>query len=283
MRWPSPRTHVGVRGSISVSKPTPLSAAWVRHRAAVSASSSDRSKGSSSISSFPASIFERSRNVVDECEQEAGAVRGDCSEAFLFDGQLRSKEELDHAEDAVHGGADLVAHRREEAAFGGVRVGRRLAASSLLLRMDSCRAQVDLLQLLLGPCVGGHVPICADHAESLSRGVSLDDGEGVNVAQGTVWPDHPDLRVELLFTEECGPEFLEDARVVSGIDDGLPCGVIGSEMLSLDTEDAQHLIVPEELPGVYVEVEDANGAGLECEREPVGRFSEPRFRPGASP
>ncbi len=64
--------------------------------------------------------FGEVEDVVDEGQEALAADADDLGEFFLFAGERGVHEQGRHADDAVHGGADLVAHGREELALGDV-------------------------------------------------------------------------------------------------------------------------------------------------------------------
>ena len=59
-------------------------------------------------------------NIVDQGQQGAPAVLGDFDVMALVRSQVCLQQQLDHANDAVHGGADFVAHVGQEAALGAI-------------------------------------------------------------------------------------------------------------------------------------------------------------------
>ncbi|EGY00822.1 hypothetical protein AZA_89199 [Nitrospirillum viridazoti Y2] len=60
------------------------------------------------------------QNVVDDPQQGVGVVADDFGISALLGGQRRVQQYLRHAGDAVHGGADFVAHVGQEVRLGGV-------------------------------------------------------------------------------------------------------------------------------------------------------------------
>ncbi|MNL20328.1 hypothetical protein D3C87_1415690 [compost metagenome] len=57
-------------------------------------------------------------DVIDDSQERVGRL-SDCSDNIrLIMGQLRLSQHFDHADDPIHWGADLVAHRREEGTLG---------------------------------------------------------------------------------------------------------------------------------------------------------------------
>ena len=58
-------------------------------------------------------------DVVDDDEQVGAGVAEDFGEAPLLGGEVGVEQQVGHAEDAVHGRADFMAHHREELALGG--------------------------------------------------------------------------------------------------------------------------------------------------------------------
>src|SRR6185312_16162903 len=84
------------------------------------------------------------QDIVDDCEQRPGAASDGLGEVALHGVERGVEQQLGHAEDAVHGRSDLVAHVREELALRPVRGIRRFP------RLDECplilAALADVLQ-----------------------------------------------------------------------------------------------------------------------------------------
>ena len=53
-------------------------------------------------------------------KQGVAAVADDLGKLTLLIGELGIQQETAHADDRIHGGADLVAHHRQEGALGGI-------------------------------------------------------------------------------------------------------------------------------------------------------------------
>jgi hypothetical protein len=71
-----------------------------------------------SSSRHPASIFERSRNVVDDGQQRLTRIENGLDEVLLFVAQRGLEQQARHPDDAVHRLADLMAHGREKHRLG---------------------------------------------------------------------------------------------------------------------------------------------------------------------
>ena len=76
------------------------------------------SKSSISKVSLPASIFEKSRMSLMIVSSESAHVWTVTREFALLHAQLRVDQQARHADDAVHGRADFVAHVGQELALG---------------------------------------------------------------------------------------------------------------------------------------------------------------------
>ena len=79
-----------------------------------------RSKSTLSNSSFPASIFEKSRMLLMSESRFVAAGANDFGVLALFRGEVRIEQKPRHADDAVHGSADFVAHVGQELALGDI-------------------------------------------------------------------------------------------------------------------------------------------------------------------
>ena len=66
----------------------------------------------------PASIFEKSRDVVDDMQQAGSRVVYGVGVPALLVVQRGRQEEFGHAEDAVHGGSNFMTHVGQELGFG---------------------------------------------------------------------------------------------------------------------------------------------------------------------
>src|SRR5215471_4738149 len=89
-----------------------------------------RSKGSASIGSLPASIFDRSRMSLMMARSDSPEVRTNLRELALLCREASVQEQGRHADHAVHGRADFMAHVGQEFAFGR---RRRFGSSARLL------------------------------------------------------------------------------------------------------------------------------------------------------
>ena len=78
-------------------------------------------------------------NVVDDGEKRIGAAFDRLGELALLPGELRIDEQVDHADDAVHGRANLVAHVGQKFALG---LARHENALGHLLRLVRGGAQL---------------------------------------------------------------------------------------------------------------------------------------------
>ena len=79
--------------------------------------------------------FGEIEDVVDDREQRLAALGEREREVALLSVERRGKEEIRHADHAVHGRADLVAHVGEEGALGAIR-GLRGVLRSLECELD---------------------------------------------------------------------------------------------------------------------------------------------------
>ena len=77
----------------------------------------------------PASIFEKSRDVIDDMAGVGSRGMDGIGIASLFVVELRGQEQLGHAEHTVHRGSDLVTHVGQE-----LRLGRLAASAASLAR-----------------------------------------------------------------------------------------------------------------------------------------------------
>ena len=96
-----------------------------------------------SSSILPASILEKSRMSLIRCSRQSAdcltMFRYRCCSAF----ERRGQRQFGHADDAVHGRADFVAHRGQELALGAVgRFGRVLGDSQLLFGLPQFVGQL---------------------------------------------------------------------------------------------------------------------------------------------
>ena len=127
--------------------PGPCRAARMASISATSSSRPRRSKASVSSSSLPASIFEKSRMSLMIAAATRRCVATVSSVAALLVVRSRVQQQARHADHAVHGRADLMAHVGQELALGPVgRLG-------CLLR----RPQLNLKRLLIGHVAGDGV------------------------------------------------------------------------------------------------------------------------------
>ena len=95
--------------------------------------------------------------VVDQCEQNLTAAADRLRIRTLLFGELGHQQQLRHAQHAVHRRADLVAHHRQEFAFGAQRFvhhgerllkrARALVHEALELRGMGLQALIGLVQL----------------------------------------------------------------------------------------------------------------------------------------
>ena len=113
--------------------------------------------GSSVSSSLPASILEKSENLVDERQQRARRLIDGARVGLLLRRLRRIEQQARHAEDAVHRRADLVAHGGEEAALGAI------GGLRLITRLGQLRFERALL---------GNVAADALHLEAAAAGGS---------------------------------------------------------------------------------------------------------------
>jgi len=103
-------------------------------------------------------------DVVDDDEEGVGGDLDGLEVLALLEGEVGLEGEFGHAEDAVHGGADLVAHVGEELALGAV-----CGLGDLLGLFEDAVAAADL---------GEHLVEAVDELADLVVGLAL-DGEGV--------------------------------------------------------------------------------------------------------
>jgi hypothetical protein len=99
--------------------------------------------------------FREVKDVVEDGEEGLGRGLDQTQVLALFGGEVRLQGELGHAEDAVHGRADFVAHIRQELALG---LARRL------------RCLLGPLQFLFGVLPGGDVGVHAEDADDIASG-----------------------------------------------------------------------------------------------------------------
>jgi hypothetical protein len=98
-----------------------LCAACGRQGLMVSATSAAGSKLTYSISTLPASIFEKSRISLMTLSRASVDVRAMSQELALFGAQVGVERQFDHADDAIHRGPDFMAHVGQEVALRAVR------------------------------------------------------------------------------------------------------------------------------------------------------------------
>ena len=128
--------------------------------------------------------FGEIQNVVQDVQQSHGRVLNGAQHALLFGQEGSGLQDVDHADDAIHGRADLVAHVGQEFGFGAVgRVGDDVGALQLgrFLLNQILQPVAVLLQLQLG---------------GLAR---------INVADGAAQKFRLALRVERKLAQGCNP------------------------------------------------------------------------------
>ncbi len=126
-RTGSPHSCRGTSAATSAARARPLAAARWAIISTVPWTTACRSNGVDSSSSLPASILEKSRIWLMTPSRASATGRQDAGEAVLLGRQGRAQEQLGHADHAVEGRADLVAHVGQELALGGAGGLGRLA------------------------------------------------------------------------------------------------------------------------------------------------------------
>ena len=120
-------------------------------------------------------------DVVDDRQQRLGGLSGRADVVPLFRREPGVERKVRHAHDRVHRRADLVAHVRQELAFGHRRLlGAPACDLELLDELGQTAGVLLLLEL-------GALHLVRVHAQRLNRGLALGD-----VARGRV--DDPLLR-----------------------------------------------------------------------------------------
>ena len=120
----SPLTIAGTERSMTAISSRPLACADPASRSTTSSTIARTSNSTSSISSFPASTFEKSRMSLMTGEQRLTRVAHRLRVVALPGVEVGLEQQVRHADDAVHRGADLVAHVREEVRLEPGRLGR---------------------------------------------------------------------------------------------------------------------------------------------------------------
>ena len=111
---PSPSSAVGTSGWTSTRSSIPLACAVLARIRPTSSTTLGTSSADSSISSFPASIFEKSRMSLMITKQALGRQLHARGELGLLLVEIGLEQEVGEPDDAVHRRPDLVAHRRDE-------------------------------------------------------------------------------------------------------------------------------------------------------------------------
>ena len=136
IRCGSPRNRSGIAGAMSTDSLEALLRAAGANTAAVCSMVSRRLKGTASSQWLPASIREKSRDVVEQMEQGRGRRTLVGEEIPLTGIQRAGVEQLGDADDAVHRGADLVTHVGQNWLWPGWRVSAASARRSSAVRVD---------------------------------------------------------------------------------------------------------------------------------------------------
>ena len=117
----SPRRNVGTSGSMRQTSSRPFS--WARTASSSAASSSMARRSKSSVLQLQLAGLDLGEveDVVDDAEQRLAArAHGSRRSSRCSAVRLGVQQQLGHADDAVHGRADLVAHVGQELALGDV-------------------------------------------------------------------------------------------------------------------------------------------------------------------
>ncbi len=192
-RSESPVTQAGTSSSMSTRRSSPLAWAWAEMVPATLRTAAPRSKSTSSMSSLPASILEKSRMSLMRPSRLWPDSRRATSWDPLGGVELAVEQHLGQAQHAVHRGADLVAHGGDE---GRLQPGR-------LLGLRQCRGDVGLEAVALGVVLEAPDPADDLAADALGLGGALEDptvdelqhvealGFGVAVERPRPWPGTP--------------------------------------------------------------------------------------------
>ena len=96
----------------------PLASAAPANSVALSSSMRSRSRGSDSISTLPACIFDRSRRSLTICSRICAEDRMVWVSLACVERERGSPQQFRHSDDAVHRRSQLVTHARQEIALG---------------------------------------------------------------------------------------------------------------------------------------------------------------------
>ena len=212
---------------------------------------------------FPSLDFREIQDVIDELQQGFAAVPGQPEEVVLLGRQLGVVQQGEHAEDAVHGGPDFVAHVGEEFALGQV--------GDLGLLGHGFGLGNGHLEILFNVFLGGGIPVGANHLDHLTLGVSRRNRLGADVVDAAIRPHHAELGVELFFAPQSLLDFLLGPQLIGGMQARLPGVISTAKLISADAIERKHLIIPEHPIFQNIPIPDADVAGAGGEFQPVRR------------
>ena len=179
--WPkrsgSPLRLVETAGSMSKINSSPLAEAFSEIRLPTFSSTLSRSKSMVSTDSLPASIFEKSRMSLMIPSRVLARLLNLPDVVLLPGIELGLQRQMRHADDGVHGRADLMAHVGQEIRFHlGRFLGHFLGMAQFLL--GGRHVLVDFLQFLL---TGGDLAFGSGKRRGLEPGL-LEQLSGLDVA-----------------------------------------------------------------------------------------------------
>ena len=175
----SPTSASGTSGCTWQTSSSPLLWARTARARSVSPTAARREKSAGSSSSLPASILAEVEQVVDDDEQVVGRRLDRFETLPLVFGQRRVQGQFGHAEDGVHGRANLVADVGQELVLGSVgRLRRVLGPPQLGLLLLALDAQGDqpshrFQRLKHGPRQGP----AGEHGEHAQQTIRDHEGE----------------------------------------------------------------------------------------------------------
>ena len=114
----SPTRASGTSGGMRQEKADPFSLARTASTCVVWSKIRRRLNGADSNSSFPASIFAESKQIVQQGQQQVGRSPGGFQEVLAVGSACFRQRQIDHAQDGVHGRAQLMADVGQELALG---------------------------------------------------------------------------------------------------------------------------------------------------------------------
>ena len=90
------------------------------------------------------------------------------------------------------------------------------------------------------------IPVCAEHAQSGSRGSAFYCGYGSDVMSASVRPKNTKLGVKILFSAERHLDFRIRPHDIILVDSGLPSLIRAAELVARDSVEAKHMVIPDE-------------------------------------